>query len=324
MSKELAHDKRVQAGLSTTAALAGLSALATKGGAVGARRMLASAPKTAARLRLTPKIAEKADKTSVGLVTVGAGVGGASGLKFASLQRKEAKKEDPVNVGKSDRWKSGDRDSHWRGVNAMKPVNLGTPDPDDWKQMGPKPQRHLKAVPRPVAPPRRKSYGGIDLEDRRQRRMKGEQWAAAGVGGSAAGILGAQQVRNVAGHRLVPKFEANAAKRTADANAAHGVWQKARRDEGKSKSNAAKYPKRQEYHLRQQANHAAVADNARKANEQFTRSAGRWAKGAKMLKPSNKGAVALAGTALAGGAAAYGMKRMRRGQGRHYSDWWDG
>lgn len=96
MSEDLARQKRVQAALSLGGASLGLAALGTKGVATGTRSALKRAPQAAKRLRLTPKVADKADKASLGLVTTASGVGGASGIHFARLQQAEAKKEDKV------------------------------------------------------------------------------------------------------------------------------------------------------------------------------------------------------------------------------------
>jgi hypothetical protein len=77
--------------------------------------------------------------------------------------------------------------------------------------------------------------------------------------------------------------------------------------------------------VQQMGRHTKRADTAGKVANQSMKQAGRARTGIKLLgKPSNKGAAALGGIALATGAGAYGMKRMRRGQGKHYSDWWDG
>lgn len=103
MSEDLARKKRQQAALSLTGASLGLAALGSKAGATATRSALKRAPSVANRLRLSPKGASRADKASLGFVTTASGVGGASGIHFAGLQREEAKKEDKVKKSDSNR-----------------------------------------------------------------------------------------------------------------------------------------------------------------------------------------------------------------------------
>lgn len=311
MSKDLAHDKRVQAGLSMTTATLGLSALGTKGGAVAARQILRRAPKAAQTLRLTPKGTEMADKTSLGLVTGASGIGGASGYHYASLQRKEAKKEETskswdmkVKAADDRRAVVEGRKAHQAGLAAGR-FHLVGQDPDpDFNRPSPL-QRHLKAVPRPVAPPRRTSYGGIKLEDRRQRRMKGEQWGAAGVAGSSAAVA------------LVPKGKISSMR--TNLKEAKAASKKSRQLAAQSRAFASyegnvRKPFRGNYKLQQKNVSSAQRAAGKKAVTHL-----KWAgKEATKIRPGT------AALAVAAGAGAYGMHRMRRGQGRHYSDWWDG
>jgi hypothetical protein len=72
----------------------------------------------------------------------------------------------------------------------------------------------------------------------------------------------------------------------------------------------------------------AKATTYKTVSERSTKRAANYRTGAATVrslkvKPSNKGALALGGIAAATGAGAYGMSRMRRGQGRKYTDWWD-
>jgi hypothetical protein len=352
MSKEIARDKRIQAGLSLTGAGLGLAALGTKGGAVATRQALKRSPQVASRLRLTPKAAESADKTSLGLVTVASGVGGASGIHFANLQRKEAKQEENMKVGKSWDLKVKEADDRRAAAEGRKHnqrmleqgrfIRVGQEPDSDYNRPAAQ-QRRLKLVGKPVTPPRRKEkdYGGIRLEDRRQRRMKGEQWAAAGVGGSATAVLAGQQGRNAVNRvrRVKMVRQADAADARAGVyDAANAKYRKQnsswRGSQTKSIRLAEKRkaaPAANAHHLRQAKRQGELADKfARRANRTFDLSnearsaASNTRAAAGKLKVSNKGAATLAGIALAGGGAAYGMKRMRRGQGKHYSDWWDG
>jgi hypothetical protein len=58
---------------------------------------------------------------------------------------------------------------------------------DEGKRLGAPPaQKAVKAVVKPAAPPKRKRYSGLNPEDRRQRRMKAEQYGMAGGAAGAA------------------------------------------------------------------------------------------------------------------------------------------
>jgi hypothetical protein len=95
MTDKLAHQKDVQGALSLTGATLGLGALGSKGASLAidhaAKKPLGAHAKP--RMVLTPKVARALDKGSIGLVTLGAGVGGISGYNFAAIQRAEAKRE---------------------------------------------------------------------------------------------------------------------------------------------------------------------------------------------------------------------------------------
>ena len=91
---DLARAKRQQANLSTASAGLGAAALGTKGASFAITRT--NKPKEfgpvtqKAAVRLAR--AHKLDKTSLGILTTAAGVGSISGLRFAHVQREEAKK----------------------------------------------------------------------------------------------------------------------------------------------------------------------------------------------------------------------------------------
>lgn len=86
--QQLAHRKRVQAGLSVATATLGLTALATKGGAGLVRQAAKKAPQAKA-LKLK-RVADKMDSHNSALLTTGAGLGGIAGFNSASISRKEA------------------------------------------------------------------------------------------------------------------------------------------------------------------------------------------------------------------------------------------
>lgn len=300
MSRELAHDKRLQAGLSATAAVAGLSALGLKGVAVGTRQAARRAPALAARLRATPQVAERADKGSVGLLTVGAGVGGASGLKFAAIQRKEAKQQE--RGVRKDYHDESVRRAHIRSereritAGRFAPLELGH-------------QRAQVPVKAPVRafPKRRKDYGGINPEARRQRRMKIEQGAAAaGAVGSSAIAVG--YGRNAVEDYTMLRGQKRRVKRLYGARdrSAKAAWLLS--PANGMKPNAAKHS----------ADALRHGNNARRVEGHIQN----------VLRPIARTRVRQAGKAGAAaavlGAGAYGISRMRQGQGRHYRDWWDG
>ena len=129
---------------------------------------------------------------------------------------------------------------------------------------------------------------------------------------------------------LVPKLEAKAKRK--EGNAA-----RAQKRTGTYRGQATLAGNRQKKYLaagddtkliravQQMGRHTRRADAAAKVANQSMKSAGRARMGIRLLgTPSSKGAAALGATALLAGAGAAGMSRMRRGQGRYYSDWWDG
>lgn len=318
MSQELAHDKRVQAGLSTAGAILGLSALATKGGSVAVRQTLKRAPEAARTLKMTPKVADTAEKTSIGLVTAGAGVGGAGGLKFASLQRKEAKKEerglakayDPARA-EDRRLQMAARRDHARALEQGRFLKVGEVRPgatqDDHDAAGaPRMQRRLAMAPKPRLAPERKKLGGINPERSRQRRLKAYEAGAAVAGGVAAGGSAVQAGRAAGAGRqmvrhgqMVQRAEHVRDQRARVAWALNGMGNKARA--------------------------ADVSRRALGAQKAAVRArTGQKAARSLMLRHGKSAAVA---AAVAGGAvaASRGVKNFReKGQGRHYSDWWDG
>jgi hypothetical protein len=87
---ELARAKRQQANLSTASALLGATALGTKGTAYGYNR---AAKRTGLPVKSAARLARahKLDKASLGILTTAAGIGSVSGLRFAHVQREEAK-----------------------------------------------------------------------------------------------------------------------------------------------------------------------------------------------------------------------------------------
>jgi hypothetical protein len=336
VSADLAHKKRIQAGLSLAGAGLGLAALGTKGGAVATRQTLKRVPEVARRLKLTPKVAEKADKASLGLVTTASGLGGASGIHFAALQREEAKKEDRVAknafgvVHKGDVWWGRD------GIGYP-----GVPDPDNPGQvkrdqslaresdgvqglhrrqfikrekeapnrggMGDPavPQRRLRLVPPPKTLPPRKP-DGFNPESRRQTRMKAEE---AGLGGAAAvtaGSTGTKVYRTALASRAVKDSSKRTMRlaRKRDANAL-AAWT----------HNAAKPQDK-----KMAAHHAKKALGYAKAAQ---RSEGKTLAYRALRRQHGRGSVAAAATTGALVAGAAGVHHMRQHQGKKYTDWWD-
>lgn len=345
MSKDLARQKRIQAGLSLGGAALGLSALGTKGGAVATRAALKRAPKVAGRLRLTPKGADAADKASIGLVTTASGVGGASGIHFARLQQAEAKKEDRVSknafgVSKNvvdmesrrieadrHRAKANGQRQYRKDIEAGRFIRVGQ-DPDDHPST---PQRSLKPVRKPLLGVTRhpKDFGGINPEAKRQRRSQGAQAGLAGAAGAAGTLAVGEQARRVAGRRLAPKLEARATRKEGNATRALRRMGTYRGQATMAGQRQVKYKaqgdnKKLDRAAQQMGRHTRRADTARDVAGRSTKQAGRARTALKVLgKPSGKRVVALGGLAAAGGAGSLGVSRLRRGQGKKYTDWWD-
>ena len=344
MSKEIARDKRVQAGLSLTGATLGLAALGTKGGSVATKTALKRAPQLASRLRLTPKVAENADKASLGFVTAASGVGGASGIHFANLQRKEAKKEERVSkdafgVSKAvydleakrrdadlARAKQIGQSSHRRALREGRFLRVDQ-DPDYHPST---PQKPLKPQRRPLLAGSRhpKDFGGLNPEARRQRRMQGEEAGLAGVSAATGGIALQRSARRAAGRRLVPKLEAYAQRKEGNAT-------RAQKRTGRYRGQATMAGQRQVKYLaqgddpkllraaQQMARHTKRADTAAAVANRSMKQAGRARLGLKVLGSPRKAGV-MAGASVAAAAGAAGMHHMRtKGQGRKYTDWWD-
>lgn len=87
---QLAHRKRIQAGISVTGSTLGLTALGLRGGAAVVPRVAAKLGKPALKAQ---NISAKMKEASTGALTVGAGVGGVGGFNFAAIQRAEGKKK---------------------------------------------------------------------------------------------------------------------------------------------------------------------------------------------------------------------------------------
>lgn len=359
MSRDLAHKKRVQAGFSLTAAGLGLGALATKGGGAGARQLLRRAPKVATRMRLRPHVPDVLDRTSLGLVTTGAGVGGISGINFAALQRAEAKKEDPrvIKSAFGVVMKYSDEpipDAHRRLFvkrEREQPYLGGAADAKNFSELGRAvPQRPVKVANAPIVP-RRTRPGGIDEEDRRQRRMSAEQYGMAGAAVPTAVVGGTMAVRSARNAPAKRKLIAQAARNTTRAAQYEGVVAAAGPREKRHLTNAKsattraateraknvkgaslieeskKKAARQEGYALKHARHAAqvaltnkhAASTATSLHSAATVALSDAAK----LKVRPKAAAATLGTAAALGGGALAVRRMRRHQGKQYSDWWD-
>lgn len=91
-SRKIKRLKQTQAGLSLTGSMLGLSALGLKG-AAGAQARKAVKGYGATRSAAIGRSA-RLDRASNQALTVGAGVGGAGGINFAALQRREARREN--------------------------------------------------------------------------------------------------------------------------------------------------------------------------------------------------------------------------------------
>lgn len=316
MSKDLAREKRVQAGLSLGGAALGLSALGTKGGAVAARQAVKRAPALAGRLKLTPKVAEGADKASIGLVTTASGVGGASGIHFARLQQAEAKREETVakdafGVSKAvydmeakrreadlARAKQIGQSSHRRALREGRFVRVGQ-DPEDYPRT---PQRPTKPAVRPILAGRHpRDFGGINPEARRQRRMQGEQAGLAGVAAASTAVAVGDK-RKAAGNVRQAVASARKSKQLKRQSKAYATY----------KDNV-RAPFRGNYKL-QRMNISRQQVSAGKKAVTHLKWAGR---DAVRIKPK------MAALAVAAGAGSYGVSRMRRRQGKKYTDWWD-
>lgn len=88
----LARAKRQQANLSTGSALLGFSAMGTKAGSFAYKKAVKKPEIANPRNTKLLRRAHHLDKASVAILAAGAGVGGVSGLRFAHVQRQEAKK----------------------------------------------------------------------------------------------------------------------------------------------------------------------------------------------------------------------------------------
>jgi len=348
MPENMARRHRIQAGLAVTGATLGLTALGTKGGAVALRR-IATAPKPQRMLmamRSNGKAvavpepvkppnqkmldtARRLDQVSLGTLTTGAGVGGVGGLTFAANERALARREEKVAksafgvVHKATRWSVKDRDRHFEMQNRTPVPKLGEPDPDDWKRDGAPAQRTLKATPKPAAPPKRQRYSGLDPEDRRQRRMRGEQYGLAGGAGGAAATGGGLALA------------ARGVKRQRNAAIEQNMVWEAGKERAHTLQNQAAARLAEEAHPKPGAlslrNHRrdvnAVERHGQAAVNANTQSAA-WKKiglqRSAKARGMNRAAVVAGGTALALGAGAVGVRHMRRNQGKKYTDWWDG
>lgn len=161
--KDLERSRKVQGALSLGGASIGLAALGTKGGSLVAR-------KTAKTTFGAKPLYAKLNDTSIGLTTLGAGVGGASGIHFYRLMNKENK------VHKADE-RYEYRKAEKAAYEAGRYVPLGA---DDVVQPGP-PAREKPAIK--ILP----KSGGMQVEARRQKRMKAEQYGVVGAAGALAG-----------------------------------------------------------------------------------------------------------------------------------------
>jgi hypothetical protein len=170
--KRLERSRKVQGAMSLTGATIGLTALGTKGGAIAARKMIRP---TAGIGPVKKPMYMKLNEASVGLTTLGAGVGGASGVHFYGLMRNENK------VHKADEMYEH-RKREAEAYAAGRYVPLGD---DDVKQPGPpaKPKPALKILPK---------SGGMNVEARRKNRMQTEEAIAGGATGGLAGSAAAQ------------------------------------------------------------------------------------------------------------------------------------
>lgn len=88
-TKDLVREKRQQAALSLTTAGLGATALGTKGASWGMGHAAKRNPAKAANYL---KRAGHLDRTSLAILTTGAGIGSVSGYKFARVQREEARR----------------------------------------------------------------------------------------------------------------------------------------------------------------------------------------------------------------------------------------
>lgn len=169
--KDLERSRKVQGALSLGGASIGLAALGTKGGSIAARKLVKPVIAGPAKKPLSTKLNE----ASIGLTTLGAGVGGASGIHFYRLMAKENK------VHKADEAYEY-RKREKAAYEAGRYVPLGA---DDVVQPGP-PAREKPAMK--ILP----KSGGINVENRRQKRMKAEQYGAVGAAGALAGAAAGQ------------------------------------------------------------------------------------------------------------------------------------
>lgn len=338
MSKDLAKEKRVQAAISLAGAGLGLSALGTKGGATAVRQLARRAPAIASKLRLTPKVADKLDRTSVGLVTTGAGVGGAGGIHFARLQRNEAKREEVrkdydarSREAERARLAAQGRHDYQRALASGRFLMEGQAGPKD-KPGDDGRVRVAPQQPKPKPKLRKMKPGGIVPEQRRQRRMKAEEIGlaagSAGAGVAAAGYgVGAKRTGAWA-----KASESRAAKMQSRGNQQARTASNWRGQSTRSGKLMLKYKGdegRVAHHAAQQANQTAEAGRWAKRSDSSLKAAARSNKMAFALKTVSrkrgKQAVLATAASAAMGAGAYGMNRSRKkGQGRHYSDWWDG
>lgn len=275
-----------------TGATLGLGALATKGGAIAARRMAKPSGKHAAAPKINPALARRLDKGSLGLITLGAGLGGIGGYNFASIQHQEAKRERETvkksAFGVVEKFKSqGDRDSYYDRQNKIKSPELGEPDPDDWKREPARPQADMKKV---VKPKRINiKAGGIDPERRRLKRLGRYESAAAG-GAVATGAGAATMAAAVGPARVQQAADRYGRKALKQGNAPRAA--RAYRLSVKAAKVGGKTPQ--------------VLGHLRKIPH-----------GGKITAGLAAGSAALTGTAM-------GVRQYRKKNGRSYTDWWDG
>lgn len=175
--QQMARRKKLQEITSASTAALGLTALATKGGSAGIRQVVARSPK-AAKYALLPKIADKADKATVPLLTTSAGIGGIGGFNFASIQREEARREQEQAmrakkvIAKRDRKK---KEPSLAGLGAVGGGALGLVAVESGaaNAFSRTVSRRAQGTPeRPARPPRYEFKGGTPEQNNRVNNIK--------------------------------------------------------------------------------------------------------------------------------------------------------
>jgi hypothetical protein len=309
--KELAHRKRVQAATSMAGSTAGLTSLGLLGASTVARKK---------GLAIAPKLKNASTNSAI----VGAGIGGASGFNFASIQNEESKRKQPVSkMGErmAARYtvamiKAGDRIKGKGG----KMYKL--------RRMAGDAARSLATDASPLAQAATKPASifakAYDPEKRRRQRAAG--YTVGLAAGSAGGVAyaGGTAARAAVNDRKALRrvVAGNAAQHSRGAQEKKGAGRILRNldaFEPKSRGGKAVHAK-----SRVKAAEASMPKNraAAKGAIKELRDTSRPFKVAGKALKSKPAAIALGGAAAAGAGAVANERHRNRG-GKTYNGWWE-